>query len=332
MSGTRWRAVHGLSVILAISLIACDSGLLPILAPQSTGAPRIEPTAQEMTSALRFRTTFGLRSDETWIRAVFSDPASDDGQTFGVPLLPAEVTRVTAAQGAADATSDLVAAYGAAVPDDWAGMFVDQQAGGTVVARFKGNLAEHRSALMAILPAGANVEVRSATWTDAELKGFIDLVEQEGDWFPTIGTELFTVEIGGLDNLGAIDVRFDGPKAAAGAIEAHFGNPPWLRAVWNGPLEWTGERGDLEILTMDGTGHPVPLVEVDLHSEDERVDADSGIGYGTDEHGRLLRTNLPAVVYLVQAFTRIGDDRVLVAEGRMRVPANARASIRLIIQ
>ena len=178
---------------------------------------------------------------------MYDDPASDDGVTFGVPLLPAEVARVTTAQAAANATSDLVAAYGATVPDDWAGMFVDQQTGGTVVARFSANVAEHRAALLALLPAGAKVEVRSATWTNAELQGFIARVEQERAWFPTIGTELFTVEIAGLDNLGAIDVRFDGPKAAAGAIEAHFGNPPWLRAVWNGPGEWTGPRGDLEI-------------------------------------------------------------------------------------
>lgn len=293
---------------------------------------RTEPTADELTSALRFRATFGLRSDEAWIRAVYDDPASDDGETFGVPLLPAEVSRVTAAQAAANATSDLVAAYGATIPDDWAGMFVDQQTGGTVVARFSANVAEHRAALLALLPAGAKIEVRSATWTNAELQGFIARVEQERAWFPTIGTELFTVEIGGLDNLGAIDVRFDGPKAAAGAIEAHFGNPPWLRAVWNGPGEWTGARGDLEIVTTDAAGDPVPLLEIDVHSEDERVDASGGVGRGTDERGYVLLRNYPAVVYLVRAFKRVGDERVPVAEGRIRVVGNGRTTLRLIVK
>jgi hypothetical protein len=212
-------------------------------------------------------------------------------------------------------------------------MYVDQRAGGTVVARFNANVEGHRTALLALLPAGAKIDVRSATWSDAELRGFIAQVEQEKEWFPTIGTKLFTVEIAGLDNLGGIDVRFDGLMAKASVIEAHFGNPPWLRAVWNGPGPWTGARGDLEILTVDASGHPVPLVDIYMRSEDERVDADPGYGIGTDEHGRLSRMNLPAVAYRVQAFTGGGgDDNVLVAEGRVIVPPSGRATIRLVIK
>lgn len=326
------RSDFALSVTLAISLLGCGSTLQPSVAPPATASARTEPTAEELTSALRFRATFGLRSDDSWIRKVFTDPSSDDGQTFGVPLLPDEVARVMAAQASANATATLVAAYGAAVPDDWAGMFVDQQAGGTVVARFTTNVAEHRTALLALLPAGAKVEVRSATWTDAELREFISRVELERGWFPTIGTDLYTVEIGGLDNLGGIDVRFDGPATSASAIEAHFGDPPWLRAVWNGPGEWTGARGDLEIYTTDAAGRPVPLLGIDLNSEDDRVDVMGGIGYGTDEHGHLLRKRLPAVAYLVRAFRGSGDERVQVGEGRVIVPPNGRALIRLIIK
>jgi len=332
MSRRFGRSVFALFVTLAISLLGCGSTLQPIVAPPATASARTEPTVEEVTSALRFRATFGLRSDDSWIRKVLTDPSSDDGQTFGVPLLPDEVARVMAAQASANATATLVAAYGAAVPDDWAGMFVDQQAGGTVVARFKANVSEHRTALLSLLPAGAKVDVRSATWTDAELREFISRVELERGWFPTIGTELYTVEIGGLDNLGGIDVRFDGPAASASAIEAHFGNPPWLRAVWNGPGEWTGARGDLEVYTTDAVGRPVPLLEIDVISQDERIDADPGYGIGADEHGHLLRKGLPAVVYLVRAFRGSGDERVQVAEGRVIVPPNERASISLIIK
>jgi hypothetical protein len=316
-------------MMLAASLLACETTPRPSVATSSNGSVRTEPTAAELTSAFRFRTTFGLRADDLWIRAVFNDPASDE--TFGVPLLPNEIAAVVAAQAAANAVTDIVAAYGATVPGDWAGMYVDQQAGGTVVARFTSNVDDHRTALLALLPAGAKVDVRSATWSDAELRGFIAQVEQESDWFPTIGTKLFTVEIADLDNFGGIDVRFDGLMAKAAAIEAHFGNPPWLRAVWNGPGEWTGARGDLEIYTRDAAGRPVPSLEIYMRSEDERVDADPGYGIGTDESGHLLRKNLPAVAYLVQAFTGYDDERIQVAEGRVIIPPNGRATIRLVI-
>ena len=315
-----------------MSLVACGATVQQSSVPSPSPTPRTEPTAEEMTSALRFRATFGLRSDGAWIRAVFNDPGSDDGRTFGVPLLPAEVARVMAGQAAANATTDIVAAYGAAVPEDWAGMFVDQQAGGTVVARFKANVAEHRLALLAWLPVGARVDVRSAAWTDEELLGFIARVERERDWFPTIGTVLFTVEIAVLDNL--VDARFDGPDpAAAGAIEAHYGNPPWLRAVWNGPGEWTGARGDLDVYTTDPAGRPVPDLDIDFAAVDPfRVDGNAGFGLGTVKEGHLLRENMPAVAYLVRASRWIGDRYVAVGEGLVTVPANGRTAIRLIIK
>jgi hypothetical protein len=209
-------------------------------------------------------------------------------------------------------------------------MFVDQKAGGLVVARFKGNVEEHRQALYAVLPAGARFEVRSAPWTNRELMGFIDLVEEERDWYPTIGTVLFTTEIAS-DNL--VDARFNGPDpAAASIIEAHYGNPPWLRAVWNGPAEWTGPLGSVDVYTTDSTGRPVPSVDVDFVAVDPfQVDGNGGVGWMTDEGGHLLRTDIPAVVYRVRAFQGDEDQRAVVAEGTVTVPANGRAAVRLII-
>lgn len=315
--------------LMALILLGCGSTLQSSAERSPTAVAPTQPTAEEITSALRFRTAFGLRADDAWIRAVFIDPASD--RTFGVPLLPSEVAAVMKAQSAANAVSDIVAAYGATVPDDWVGMYVDQKAGGTVVARFKANVEAHRAALLALLPAGAKFDVHSAKWSEAELREFIAGVEQERDWFPSIGTKLFTAEIAGLDNLGGIDVRFDGPMAAAAQIEAHFGNPPWLRAVWNGPGEWAGARGDLEIYTTDSSGRPLS-VDIDLSPVFPFQVEDDDIGWRTDDRGHLLRTNLPAIAYHVRAFEGTGDDRRLVAEDQVTVLANARNIIRLVVK
>lgn len=342
-SSDQWRRnptplvplVFIVAAALAATLVACASQSRQSDAFEPTATARIDPTAEELASALRFRTTFGLRADDAWIRSVFRDPASDKGLTFGVPLMTDEIAAVTAAQVAANAVSDIVAAYGAAVPEDWAGMNVDQRTGGTVVARFKANVAAHRDALLAWLPPGAKVEVREATWSEAELREFITLVEQDAAWFSTNGIEFYAANIGGLDNLGGIDVRFRGPKAtadvAAASIEAHFGNPPWMRAVWDGLLEWTGPRGTLEIRTVDAAGRLAPSIDIVVDSLDDRVSVNTDIGFMTDERGKLVHTNYPAVGYRVRAFEGFGDDRKVIGEGRVTVPANGRIALRLVV-
>ena len=101
MSPSLSPSVLALSATLAIGLLGCGTTPHPSAAPSPSATALTEPTAEEVTSALRFRTTFGLRADDPWIRAVFSDPASD--RSFGVPLLPDEVAVVMNAQASANA-------------------------------------------------------------------------------------------------------------------------------------------------------------------------------------------------------------------------------------
>ena len=316
------------ALLLLVVLAGCGLGV-PSASARPTPTHAI-PTSNEIEAAVRFRATFGLRSDVAWIQAVHNDPAADT--TFGVPLLPDEAARVRVAQDAANAATDIVAAYGLTVPEDWAGMYVDQTAGGTVVARFKANVNAHQAALGAMLPAGARVEVRAATWTDDELRSFISRVEEERDWYATIGTELVTVEMAVLDHV--VHARFNGPDpAVAEAIEAHYGSPPWLRAVWNGPGEWAGPIGELEIYTTDAQGLPVPDVDIEVDAENPyEVDVSGGVGWMTDSQGYLLRDNMPAVDYRVKAFRWIGAERVPVAEAAVSVPANDRIQLRLVVE
>ena len=225
--------------LLLIALGACS----PLPSPsrvtaEATPAPVM--SADDLAKSIRFRSAFGLRPDEGWIRSVAADPTSADGKSmYGVPLTPDEVADLVARIGKSKDIAPLIQQYGSTAPDDWAGLFIDQQQGGIVVARFRANVDEHRRALSALLPAEAGFEVRPSQWTAAELEAFIDVVTEDADWFPTIGTRFYTAEIDVIDNV--VDVRFIGidPSAAA-EIEAHFGDPPWLRAVWDGPPPWEG--------------------------------------------------------------------------------------------
>lgn len=323
-----------LAIGLVIAVLGCASTVEPSAADRSPDVPPLPTDAglsvADLEAARTFRTTFGLRADDDWIRAVARD-AGADRRTFGVPLLPSELEAVIAQNlGAKDAAA-IVNRYGAAVGDDWAGMYIDQQAGGTIVVRFKANVAAHERALLALLPVDTKIDVRRAAWTERELRAFMAQVEAERDWFPTIGTSLMTVEIAGFDNI--VDVRFDGhDPGAAQAIESHFGDPPWLRAVWNGPGDWTGPRGDLLVVTVDSAGRPVPDVSVFFEPQDIRVPGDGDLGWTTGSDGRLMRSNLPAVTYRLRAVDKIDEVLTTLGEVRVTVPPDGRTSVRLLVR
>ena len=239
---SRCRVDHlAITMLLLVALGACS----PLPSPSGAAAsPTAEASlapamsADDLAKSIRFRTAFGLRADAGWIQSVAADPRSADGTSmYGVPLSADEVADLVARIGASKDIAPVIQQYGSTVPDDWAGLFIDQEQGGIVVARFRANVDEHRRALSALLPADAGFEVRPTHWTEAELEAFIDVVTEDADWFPTIGTRLYTAEIDVIDNV--VDVRFTGiDPSAAGEIEAHFGDPPWLRAVWDGPPPW----------------------------------------------------------------------------------------------
>lgn len=305
MIGMPWRGTGrspidwSLVAVLLVIVTACGSpGPTPGIPSGPTPPPgTLAPAVLE--ESVRFRTVFGLRADEDWVRTVAADPTSAEGtSTFGVPLLPAEVAELLDRAAHSPDVAPIIEQYGATVPDDWGGTFIDQQRGGVLVARFGANVDRHRRALAALLPAGARFEVRDSLWTYAELSTFIEQVLRDRDWFPTIGTDLFTAEIDVIEN--RVQVLFRGPdRAAAALIEAHFGAPPWLRAVYLGPLPWEGPRGDLRVVVFDRTGRPMPGVFVSYEAIDPAARFESPFANATGEDGTVLFEDLPAVAYRI---------------------------------
>lgn len=330
---------HGLVVfgLLLVSLAACSPLPSPSGAAASpTAAASLAPvmSADDLAKSIRFRTAFGLRPDEGWIRSVAADPRSAEGMaTYGVPLTPDEVANLVARIGASEDIAPVIQQYGSTVPDDWAGLFIDQQQGGIVVARFRANVDDHRRALSALLPADAGFDVRPSQWSDAELEAFIDVVEEDADWFPTIGTTFYAAEIIVTENI--VRVRFIGidPSAAAD-IEAHFGDPPWLRAVWEGPPPWEGPRGDLVVIVRDTNGKPVPDLFVTYTALNQAVPNDDPFPHYTDEDGRCLLESRPAGAYRVtiQQRAAASDDWILLGEKTALIPPDGEGTVRFEVR
>jgi hypothetical protein len=126
-------------------------------------------------------------------------------------------------------------------------------------------------------------------------------------------------------------VRFIGidPSAAA-VIEAHFGNPPWLRAVWDGPPPWQGPRGDLVVIVRDTNGKPIPDLFVTYIALNQAVPNDDPFPHYTDEDGRSVLENRPAGAYRITIEKREAASRdwIPLSEKTAVIPPDGKATLR----
>lgn len=271
----------------------------------------IGPSESELLDALRFRRAFGLRDDEAWIIAVAADPTSNAGlDAYGVPLLPAEYQDLLARSANATDIAPIVQSYGAAYVETWAGMFIDQEVGGAVVAQFTEDIEVHRQRLTDLLPSDARLDVREVDWTLAELRRFAGEVKAEAAWFDTVAASLYAADVDEIEN--RVRVRFESrDPGLEGAIRAHFGHPGWIELQWKAP-PWDGPRGDLVIRVVDKLGQPVRDMSCDWVAQDPLAASAGGVN-GTDEEGRCILRGIPAVEYLVQILAPTGDVDTVVA-------------------
>lgn len=296
--------------------------------PPADASPSLGPTEAEIEDAVRFRREFGLPSDRAWVEQVAADPASAEGlATFGIPLLPAEVADLLARIGSQRDITPIVMRYGATQPDSWAGAFIDQAAGGAVVAQFTSNLERHERHLRALLPAGARFEVREVRWSRAELDRFAGEIIAEQDWFTTLGLEFYAAEVDEEGNL--VRVRYRGPRDERdGVIAAHFGTPDWLLLVAT-PPRWTGPIGDLTIQIVDRDGRPVQLTCLIGTADPAAPNIERAMG--SREDGICQWDNLPAVRFHITITASTDGDDDIIVDDRIHLVPPGPSILRIVV-
>lgn len=317
--------ITGLLLVGAIT--ACGS---PARTASSVAPAPVLPAA-ELEDARQFRVRFGLRADESWIRAVAADPTAQQGLVdFGVPLMPFERSDLEERRTDVDLLTQ-INGYGSMFPDSYAGAYVDLRASQAFVASFKTDSDRHRIALANLLPVGARVDVRDVDWSTTELEAFVEIVTAEEAWFETIGVRFASA--GRAITEDHVYVKFQGRPEAVRLIEEHFGDPTWLVADRQGPLPWQGPRGDLVIAVRDEAGAPVPGLWCEFVSEDPEAAEGGEDIFGTGDDGRCVLRNLPAVAYQITLHRFVDDDhyepiktfRVVLAPGGTTIPMDVPA-------
>jgi hypothetical protein len=320
----------GLFFMFVVAVSACGpSGSAGGQSP-STGLPSAEASQRdvsdaEIADAIQTRKLYGLRIDEEWVRAVAEDPAAQAGITlFGIPLSPSEQADIRARRWDEDLLRQ-GQAYCRSASEDCAGTYINLKGSGVIVD-IAHNVERHRVALRNLVADPKLVEVHEVEWSLAELEGFIRRVEAERAWFETVGVEFMQVDRGVTDNFVHVDymARTD---VASPAIEAHFGNPSWLRAEWAGAPPWSGPRADLAIRIRDEESRPGIGIRCDIQPHDKNVGVDLGnVVFGTDTAGVCKAKNIPTGTYRVRLFRWVQghEERVSIDDLQVVLPTAGR--------
>jgi hypothetical protein len=320
--------------MIALRSAAVAVSLMMVLLGVGCGSPPAVPSGDPATiaatpeldsataAAVHFRTSFGLRADLDYIRAVAVDKTAST--EFGVPLLPAEVVEIQRRAANADRVVPIVNRYAADHPEAFGGLWIDQQHGGIVTVVFTRDVELHTQALMAQLAGVGIVAVRTAGYSEAELRQLQDRIVADSAWFKSIPAQLQGVGVDPTANAVEIDVSTANPLIAD-LIVVRFGIPR-----------------DAIVVHSDGTGvalepwgrikgkvvdiRPDVLAELTLQYDSDRIGAECGmgdVGIGIALDGTF---ELPCQGgrWTIKAGRNIDD---IVAEGVVDVPAGGDATV-----
>lgn len=147
----------------------------------------------------------------------------------------------------ADEGGQVVRAYGEKHPDEFAGVYYDNENGGRLVARFTANIDVHQEALDALLGSLGPVVVLDAVFTEAELAAILDSMSRDHQELVGHGISFISGGVDVIDNRVEVAAKSDEPDAEStllaygpsGAIvvDLYPADKPWTQ-----PMEGPGWR------------------------------------------------------------------------------------------
>jgi hypothetical protein len=249
---------------------------------------------------------------------VASMPHSADND-FEVPLTAAEIDQIGRAITNTHELVAIVRGYGASHPEAFGGVFVD---GRTVVLLMKGLVETYAEELRKLVPAGAPVDVRAASYTLPELEAKAAGIFRDGNWFAGQRLELDGAEVGAD---GHVQLRYRGGVGEeADLIAEHYGRPDWLTVSWEGPAQWKGPVGTVRLMVRDQDGRPVADAYCIVEPVDPSISYEPGVAFTTNKDGVCRLPYVPAVKVVAKVWRQgqplqgapAGDERATVPPNR----------------
>jgi hypothetical protein len=199
---------------VAVGLVLLVGACAPASAPSEarpSPTTSVEPTPSPdpsfealVAEGIRLRTFLGLRADEEWVRAVSADPGAKT--EFGIPLTIAEEAELGARASSRQEIQPLLEKYAAEHPDEYAGLMIDQDAGGILVILFTDHIEEHGAAIAQLVRPGSKVEVRRAGMSERDLEALMNRINSESDLLQNAGVFVLVISTDELSGKLVVEV------------------------------------------------------------------------------------------------------------------------------
>ena len=335
-------------VVVAVTVAACGSSPSPSssstslpsgAAPSAVtsaapGAASLAPAADEeaIAYAISQRKTFGLRSDEAWVREVAADPRART-QLLDFPMLPEEEAEFDRRQTDFETIAGIVNAYAASHADEFGGVWIDQ-ARHTVVAAWTRNPDLHRLAILAQLRSAGPLETKLVRYAERELNALTDRIFADKGWFSSIGAAPRSGGEDPMNNRIELQISSANPDAPA-LIRAHFGvGPDELAISSDGTGIALQPRGKLVItvVTADGKAPGRNTLEPSWTSDrPDGRECGEFVGYIIPPDGVLTVDCAPGG-WTVTIQGRAGEGWLAVGSGHVAVPSGGKAELTITLQ
>ena len=197
--------------------------------PSSASSPSAAPVSEaDIARAVQFRTRFGLKADEAFVRAVAEDPAHVIA--YDIPLLPDEQAALDARPKTFEEISTVLQDYGAGHPGEYGGVFIEPPGSNQFVILFTGHLDEHSAALAKVVSPSAPIQLRSTPTAEKDLDALMERVSNDAAALRAAGIvviESSRDDVGRVVDVGISTERPD----AAGLLVSRYGPTVKVRVI-----------------------------------------------------------------------------------------------------
>lgn len=320
-------AAFAVAVLAAACGGTAPSDVPPSMPPGATQAPSVPPTPDPSFEALvaegiRARTSLGLRADEAWVRAVTADPDARIG--FEIRLTLEEEAELNQRAANRRELQPVLEQYGAEHPEDYAGLMIDQEKGGILVALFSDNVEEHAAAIARLVHPAAELEIREAGASSAELEQLMNRINDDGDALRSVG--VFVLAISTDELRGKLVVEVSTMRGDAQPLLAARYGPMVEVEVTDPTGSYLPPLGEIRGRIVDGDGNGVQgqIASEPLFGDMPR---DSVGPPETNADGTFRLKNMLPGEWRLTALV----NGVEAATADVEVPPGGRASIELVV-
>jgi hypothetical protein len=287
-------------------------------------------TPDGIARAVSFRKSFGLRSDDSWVRSVASDPrALANVAKFSIPMTDAEVADFQTRLADRSALLADLEQFRSAHVDTWGGYYFDADL--LVVSLIDPTGTVEQELRKAVPPP---LQVKQARWSRQELDA-VALRVSDDPWLQA-HHHLLSAGADVEHNAVALEVSSANTNAPA-EIARHFNLGGELVVTIDGTGVAALPKGAITGKAVDVHGKPAAGLDIELVPDIPGADTGE-IGRGTGEDGSFEIGNIPAIGYeirLVVGPNTVGhpsaSQGIQLGEARVEVKADQTTDVKITI-